>query len=123
MWCGLRGDAVSVLCALGIWGRNLYGADPMAIGRAKMQSWCSKAMKRGLMAIGFAVLAVSWALAQQKKSVLPPPKPADEGPSLEVTMKFIQDKLNDVGAVNYATYTHDNAAGNDWTNQFRVEAT
>jgi hypothetical protein len=88
-----------------------------------MQSWCSKAMKRGLMAIGFAVLAVSWALAQQKKSVPPPPKPADEGPSLEVTMKFIQDKLNDVGAVNYATYTHDNAVGNDWTNQFRVEAT
>ncbi len=78
-------------------------------------------MKRGLMPIFVAVLGVSGALAQQKK-VPPPPKPADEGPSLEVTMKFIQDKLSDVGALNYAAYGHDNAAGRDWTDQFKVEA-
>jgi hypothetical protein len=30
---------------------------------------------------------------------VPPPKPSDSGPSLEVTMKFIQDKLNEEGPV------------------------
>jgi hypothetical protein len=79
------------------------------------------------MTICFAVLAVSGALAQQKKSVPPPPKPKDQGPSLEVTMKFIQDKVNAVGPVNYAAYYHDNAVGAgepgaDWTSQFANEA-
>jgi|SRR5580700_5439033 hypothetical protein len=40
----------------------------------------------------FAVLAVSTGLAQQKTAA-PPPKPAVEGPTLEVTMKFIQEKI------------------------------
>jgi hypothetical protein len=40
-------------------------------------------------------------LAQEKKTVPPPPKPADDGPSLEVTMKFIQDKLNELGTVGW----------------------
>jgi Skp family chaperone for outer membrane proteins len=35
-------------------------------------------MKRGFTAIGLAVLAVSTALAQQKKTVTPPPKPEDK---------------------------------------------
>jgi hypothetical protein len=61
------------------------------------------------------------AWAQQKKSVPPPPKPADEGPSLEATMKFIQDKLNSVGRVNFAVYYHDAASGNDWVQQFMIE--
>ncbi len=80
-------------------------------------------MKRYLRMICFMVLAVSGGLAQQKKAVPPPPKPADEGPSLEVTMKFIQDKLNDVGLINYAGYYHDNATGSDWTDRFQVQAT
>lgn len=80
-------------------------------------------MKRWGTVWCFVALAVSGTLAQQTKSVPPPPKPVDDGPSLEVTMKFIQDKLNDIGAVNYASYTHDNVAGADWTNQYRVEAT
>jgi hypothetical protein len=79
-------------------------------------------MKRWLMTMCFAALMVSGALAQQKKTVPPPPKPADPGPSLEVTMKFIQEKL-DVGPVNFAAYVHDNAVGNDWTNQFKIEIT
>jgi hypothetical protein len=69
--------------------------------------------------IGCAVLVVSGASAQQKKAVPPPPKPKDEGPSLEVTMKFIQDKVDGVGPVNYVEYVHDNTAGNDWTNKLR----
>jgi hypothetical protein len=72
--------------------------------------------------------AVSAAMAQQK--VAPPPQPAEDaekapprkpknkGPSLDVTMKFIQDKLNSVGTVNVVSYVHDGVAGNDWTAQF-----
>jgi hypothetical protein len=45
-----------------------------------------------------SMLALGTGRAQD---VAPPPKPADNGPSLEVTMKFIQDKLNEQGEVNY----------------------
>jgi hypothetical protein len=48
-------------------------------------------MKRCLIMIGCAVLAASVALAQEKKDL--PPPPADNGPSLEITMKFIQEKF------------------------------
>jgi hypothetical protein len=52
----------------------------------------------------------SAALAQQKETAPPAPKPAAEEPSLEETMKLIQDKLNDVGPMNFAEYIHDNAS-------------
>lgn len=39
-------------------------------------------------------------LAQQ--AVPPPPKPKDKGPTLEATMKFIQDKMNEQDTVGYA---------------------
>jgi hypothetical protein len=53
-------------------------------------------------------LAVSATLAQhQQKKTVPPPKPADDGPSLEVTMKFIQDKLNGIGPVSYVVNVRD----------------
>jgi hypothetical protein len=80
-------------------------------------------MKRWLMEACFAGFVVSSALAQQTKTVPPPPKPADEGPSLEVTMKFIQDKLSGIGPVNYALHYHDDVSGNDGTSQWKVEAT
>lgn len=80
-------------------------------------------MKCCLMTMCFLVLAATSALAQGKKSVPPPPKPAEAGPSLEVTMTFIQDELNDVGRLNFIAYYHDNADGDDWTNQFRNQAT
>ncbi|HSZ62083.1 MAG TPA: hypothetical protein VK828_09805 [Terriglobales bacterium] len=63
-------------------------------------------MKRYGAMICLAALSVSAAFAQQSKTV--PPKPADQGPSLEVTLKFIQDKLNDVGEVNFAIYWYNN---------------
>jgi Skp family chaperone for outer membrane proteins len=50
-----------------------------AAGASPNRSREKAAMKRGLMTICIAVLAVSGALAQQKKSVPPPPKPKDEG--------------------------------------------
>ena len=50
-------------------------------------------------------LTVGMAVAQ-KKTVPPPPNPVGDGPSLEVTMKFIQDKMNDQGTVGYVfTYS------------------
>jgi len=61
------------------------------------------------------VLAGATALAQQV--VPPPPQPAPDkpaGPSLEVTMKFIQDKLSEVGTVNFAGYFHDASDNSDW---------
>jgi hypothetical protein len=36
-----------------------------------------------------------------QQPVAPPPKPADSGPSLEVTIKFIQEKMNSQGQVGY----------------------
>jgi hypothetical protein len=75
------------------------------------------------MTILLGVLAVSPASTQQKKAVPPPPKPDDGGPSLEVTMKFIQDKMNSIGPVNYAVYFHDNATGADWTKRSKFEVT
>ncbi len=44
----------------------------------------------------------------------PPPKPAENGRSLATAMKFIQDKMNEQGKINFALYTHDNKAGSDW---------
>ena len=68
-------------------------------------------MKRCFITICLAVLALSAALAQEKKTVPPPPKRANDGTSLEVTMKFIQDKLNGIGPVSHVVYYHDTAAG------------
>ncbi|HME57483.1 MAG TPA: hypothetical protein VKF63_04035 [Terracidiphilus sp.] len=40
------------------------------------------------------------------------------GPSLEVTMKFIQDKLNALGTVNFAGYVHDASNNTDGVQKF-----
>jgi hypothetical protein len=56
---------------------------------------------------------VAFTLTAQQ-TVAPPPKPAESGPSLAVTMKFIQDKMNEQGKINYALYTHDNSSDEDW---------
>jgi hypothetical protein len=69
-----------------------------------------------------AILFCSLAIAQQP--VPPPPQPAADGPSLAVTMQFIQDKLNAQGAIHYALYTHDNSNGEDWpVYQISIHAT
>jgi hypothetical protein len=68
-------------------------------------------------------LTVGAAHAQEKKPVPPPPKPADEGPSLEATMKFIQDKVNGIGPINYVLEVHNDSTGENWTNHFRSQVT
>jgi hypothetical protein len=66
------------------------------------------------------VMAGTAALAQV--AVPPPPQPvrdrADNGPSLEVTMKFIEDKLNGIGTVNFAGYVHDASNNSDGVQKF-----
>jgi hypothetical protein len=74
---------------------------------------------RVVFAMCFAALLSTLALAQ--RAVPPPPRPASNGPSLEVTMQFIQEKLNQQGRINVAAYIHDNAAGNDWIAQYGYE--
>jgi hypothetical protein len=81
------------------------------------------AMRRCLMTMCFAALAVSATLAQEKKTVPPPPKPADEGRSLEVTMEFIQEKLGAIGPVNYRLHYHDNVSGNDGMSHWKIGVT
>jgi hypothetical protein len=58
-----------------------------------------------------------------QQTVPPPPRPVANGPSLEVTMKFIQDKLNAVGSLDYSISFHDTATGNNWVNHFIDEVT
>jgi hypothetical protein len=53
----------------------------------------------------------SAALAQQSA---PTSGIADNGPSLAVTMQFIQDSMNAQGTISYALYTHDGSNNSDW---------
>jgi hypothetical protein len=57
------------------------------------------------------LITASSVWAQEKKPVQPPPKPSDEGPSLQVTMKFIQDKMNQEGSVTFIQSSHDTITG------------
>ncbi len=67
----------------------------------------------------FVLTAFSTAIAQQP--VAPPPKPAPDGPTLAATMQFIQTKLQERGKLNFAVYTHDNADGKDYIDQYSGE--
>jgi hypothetical protein len=42
----------------------------------------------------------------------------NSGPSLADTMKFIQDKLNEMGTVNFAGYVHDSSNNSDGVQKF-----
>jgi hypothetical protein len=61
-------------------------------------------LRKNCLSLAIALfLSASVAQGQQKKPVPPPPKPADEGPSLETTMKFIREKLAERGQVNFTS--------------------
>lgn len=69
--------------------------------------------------LAFALMAIGALHAQQ--SVAPPPKPADNGPSLEKTMQFIQENAAE-GKLNYtAIVTDASQQGVEWRNKFTVE--
>jgi hypothetical protein len=77
---------------------------------------------RIILALCFVFLAASGSREQQSVTplpkpaahsarashpVAPPPKPTDDGPCLEVTMKFIQDKLSEMGPIAYSVSVRD----------------
>jgi len=59
---------------------------------------------------------ISW--GQQRNQQ---PERLAEDSTLQDTMKFIQDKLNSIGPVEYAARAHDSSNGHDWTNKFKDE--
>jgi hypothetical protein len=78
-----------------------------------------KNIVRVFLGVFSAVLLNGAALSQQV--VPPPPKPVPDGPSLAATMQFIQTKLQERGRLNFAVYTHDNADGKDYIDQYSGE--
>ncbi len=68
-----------------------------------------KNLFRMMFVVSFVGLPGVYAAAQT--AVAPPPKPADSGPSIETTMKFIQDKLNGIGKVNFVASSRNTADG------------
>jgi hypothetical protein len=73
-----------------------------------------KNVARVIFVLVFAALLGAPAHAQTP--VAPPPRPADSGPSLEVTMKFILDKLNDIGKVSFVTFVQNTTDGSTFSN-------
>jgi hypothetical protein len=71
--------------------------------------------------LGIQLMPINALHAQQH--VAPPPAPADSGPTLEATMKFIQDNLEE-GKLTYTAFVSDaSQPGVEWKNQFKVEMT
>jgi hypothetical protein len=77
--------------------------------------------RRRLSLVSLLMICFAAGVALAQQNVPPPPKPPDNGPSLADTMKFIQEKLNGLGPINFVVFAHDDVAGNDWTYQRKVE--
>jgi hypothetical protein len=68
-------------------------------------------MNLQMKAIGIFVCASALTLVGvSQQPVPPPPKPADSGPSLAVTLQFIQDRMNDQGTVGFVSTRSDLSA-------------
>jgi hypothetical protein len=80
----------------------------------------AKAMVRAVDLCGGGSKSLSMLRAQD---VPPPPKPPEDGPSLEVTMKYIEERLGLIGPVNYIQYNHNNTSGADGTTRRSTEVT
>jgi hypothetical protein len=70
--------------------------------------------------IACLLCGIAFTLSAQQP-VPPPPKPVPDGPTLAATMQFIQTKLQERGRLNFAVYTHDNADGKDYIDQYSGE--
>lgn len=69
-------------------------------------------MRRWAFGVAVCLGSVAASVAQSGKLLepaaqAPAAKPAVNSPSLEITMKFIQDKLNEIGSVNYTVTFYD----------------
>ncbi len=80
-------------------------------------------MRRWLITMCFVVVVLNAALAQHKKIVSRPAQSTDNGPSPEVTAKFIQDKLAEQGALHFILYMHNNQSGQNDSAQRSFEVT
>jgi len=66
----------------------------------------------------FVLVAFTCGLARAQ-DVPPPPRPQDTGPSLDTTLKFLADKINDEGRVGYTAFVTDTSQpGVEWSNKF-----
>ncbi len=78
-------------------------------------------MKTQSVILGIAISAICFAACAQQPA---PPAPADNGPTLAVTMQFIQDRMNEQGKINYTLHTHDSSTNTDWpVYQIGIEVT
>jgi hypothetical protein len=75
-------------------------------------------MTKLCVAVSALILTSTASVAQQ--AIAPPPRHADSGPSLEVTMKFIHNKLIDQGRLDYIT-RDDDGTGNGSYQVLKVE--
>jgi hypothetical protein len=80
-------------------------------------------MMKTLHAVVSVLVLTAFSASFAQQPVAPPPKPAADGPTLAATMQFIQTKLQERGRLNFAVYTHDNAEGKDYIDQYSSEAT
>lgn len=66
----------------------------------------------------YATLLLASVMPLVSQTVAPPPRPAytTSGPALDVTMKFISDKLSDLGTVNYIISAQKSTTGQTWQN-------
>jgi hypothetical protein len=79
-------------------------------------------MKTHGLVLAAAILALSSDPAAISQQSTPPAlNQANSGPSLAVTMQFIQEKLSQQGKINFAIYIHDNASGSDSVGQGAYE--
>ncbi len=70
-------------------------------------------------ALAFTLVAIGALHAQQ--DVAPPPRPADNGPSIDKTMQFIQENAAE-GKLAYTAFVTDaSQQGMEWSNKFTVE--
>ncbi len=82
------------------------------------------ALRVTLAALATLGILATLEVMHAQQNIPPPPKPPDSGPTLEVTLKFITDKIGDEGKLAYSTTVTDTAQqGPEWTNKFEVELT
>ncbi len=78
-------------------------------------------MKRWWIMMCFVALATSAALAQQKTAVASTPSPTDSGPSLEVAMRSIQDRLATNTSFSYTEVSLNTTDYNFHSNTYKHE--
>jgi len=79
-----------------------------------------KIMNMRKLLAAFFFCGIAFTLSAQQ--LLRPRPSHPDGPSLAATMQFIQTKVQERGRLNFAVYTHDNADGKDYVDQYSSEA-